>query len=220
MSATHWLHFIGRSYYTEASFRREGKRFGVTRRVARDVLARMKYGDTVWLAINDGKSSVLFGKFVIETLSGLSVEESELLRKRFALRVVAAGGEHVERECGDYEAGPTWAVMDPSGAPATIAGTLEAIRSASIVPGKLMVGGEFIDVPRVRLRDMRYRQGFRPFDADAFTASVEVATRADRGKRVPAVRGHFYDQRGNADVVYLDERRAQAVRGYTSKGPK
>ncbi len=206
--STDWIHFIGRTYYTEARFKREAREHGVTRRVARRTLESMEYGDVVWLAINDGKSSMQFGKFILSTIAGFSAEESALLDEAFTLELVSSGGVMVSRGCGSYIAGPTYAIKGEH----TAGDILAAIEPAT-QQGKLMAGGEFIETLRVRLADMRFNQGFRPFDADAFLAAVAKAD-----PRKPRVRGHFYSKRGaRSNVVRLDEHRAQMVVDYRAK---
>lgn len=208
---------IGKGFYGSAqSFQREAEAFGVTRRVARNVAAKMEYGDTVWLAIPQGKSVVVFGKFVVSTLSGLSAEECAKLAEGFDLVQVSAGGRMVGRGCGSYIELGTFAVVSKDGKPVSLKEALE--RTADVEPhGKLMIGGDFIPVEHARLKSVPFNQGFRPFDANAFQAAVARAKARRDGP--PSVKGFFYssvDNEGN--VTYLDQRRAQVVGDYRKKG--
>jgi hypothetical protein len=200
---------VGRSYYSAASFEKEAKTFGITRRVSRTALKKMEYGDTVWLAIPDGKSVVMFGKFVVSSVSGLSGEEANLMATLFDLEQVSAGGAMVSRGCGSYIQGATFVIRSKDGKPVTIEQLLETIEPAE-EKGKLMVGGDFVAVERVRLKDMKFNQGFRPFDANTYSAEV---AKLNGGPK--AVKGFYYSEPGNeGNVTYLDARRAQIVGDY------
>jgi hypothetical protein len=213
---THWIHMVGRAYYRSAdAFAAEAGRYGVTRRVARGTAERMEYGDTVWLAIQQGKSVVVFGKFVVSSLSGLSPEEANKLAEGFDLVSVEDGGFMVSRGCGSYITGGTFAIVSKDGKPVTLKAALEQI--AGVEPkGKLMIGGEFIPTTRVRLKSVKFSQGFRPFDANAYTNALRICT---RDSKPLVVKGFFYSEAGNeGNVEYLDERRAQVVGDYRRKG--
>lgn len=178
-----WLHFIGKQYYTQASFVKEAKRYDITRRVSVKQLERMRFGDRVLLAMVDGASAVAFGSFIITTLSGLSAEAKRVIADKFELVCVDMGGTSVRRGCGSYMTGGTYAIKG-----ADLPEILEALKGLEN-PGKLMVGGKFESTPSpvVRLKDIRHQQGFRPFDFGAFLADV-----ASADKDHPVVRGHFY----------------------------
>jgi hypothetical protein len=154
----------------------------------------------------------MFGKFVVNSLSGLSAEEAALLGQLFDLEQVSDGGLMVSRGCGSYIQGATFVVKSKTGEPVTLQQALEAIEPA-VEKGKLMVGGDFIPADhRVRLKDMPFNQGFRPFDANAYTNAVRIRTR-DQLKLV--VKGFFYSDCGNEEnVSFLDQRRAQVVGDY------
>ena len=216
-----WLHFIGKQYYSEKSFRAEGLKYGVTRRIAPLAAKQMSYGDRVLLGINDGKSAVLFGSFVIETISGMGQEATVALGQRCTLKQVSGGGRLVNRGCGSYVEGPTWSLGGPI--------TIEELIEISLKAGgdnKFMVGGEFEDLDRVRLKSMRFAQGFRPFNYGKFL--MRYAQTKGQGPKLPHIEGQFYvtdaevtdeEKQWEAKVsTKLIERRLfQQISGYAKK---
>jgi hypothetical protein len=196
---TTWIHFIGQQYYSEKSFKAEALKYGVTRRISPLAAKQMTYGDRVLLAINDGKSAVLFGSFIVETLSGLGEEATQALKDRCTLTQVAAGGRIVRRGCGSYVEGPTWHMNSPISFD-------EIIETATEAGGenKFMLGGEFEDISRVRLQSMRFSQGFRPFNFGRFLMDYARAAVA----KLPKVKGQFYV----TDIEVTDEEKATAAK--------
>jgi len=193
-----WIHFIGQQYYTEKTFKVEGLKYGVTRRVSPLAAKQMSYGDRVLLAINDGKSAVVFGSFLITTLSGMGEEATKALGEQCDLVMLTGGGRKVVRGCGTYVEGPTWIL----GCPLTI-DEIIAVATEAGGDNKFMVGGDFEDTDRVRLKNMRFAQGFRPFNYGKFLMSYAAASAVGQ-KKVPSVEGQFYV----TDVEVTDEQKA------------
>lgn len=75
-----WLHWIGNQYYTIKSFIEEAKLIGVSRRVPRAVLKKMRWGDIIFLASKKKglKSPVVFGYFRLEKIEGIKVRRKDL----------------------------------------------------------------------------------------------------------------------------------------------
>lgn len=179
---TTWLHFIGQSYYSRASFEREAREFGITRRVSLQQMRRMAFGDRVVLAIRDGASALVFGSFTVTTISGLSPEGQSALDGAYTTERLAVEPRFIERGCGSYWTAGTYTVR------ATMTQIVETLDAKVENPGRLMVGGTFEPIPvAVRLKGVRHFQGFRAFDLEAFQAAVQAAN-----PRHPTVRGHFY----------------------------
>jgi len=83
-----WLHWIGNKYYSIKSFIEEAKLIGVSRRVPKNILKKMRWGDTIFLASKQKglKTPVVFGYFKLEKIEGIKVrreEMSEHLRDKF-----------------------------------------------------------------------------------------------------------------------------------------
>lgn len=75
-----WLHWIGNQYYSIRKFIEEARLIGVSRRVPRDVLRKMKWGDMIFLASKEKKlkSPVIFGYFRLERIQGVKVDMEDL----------------------------------------------------------------------------------------------------------------------------------------------
>jgi hypothetical protein len=186
----HWLHHIGRAYYTRASFVREAKKYGVTRRVAVNTLKKMKFGDRVILAIAEGKHPAVFGYFVIEKVSGLSLEVVEKIKKEHDCLLAGLGGETIERGCGEYTSGPTFSTS------ATIEEIAEVIEKTED-KGRPMVGGTFYELELVKLKDIPFRQGFRLFDYEKFLKAPKLYS---KNGKIPYVKGQFYVDKADDDA--------------------
>jgi hypothetical protein len=207
---TTWLHFIGKTYYKNTSrFEREAARYGITRRVALATLRKMEWGDRVLLAQRDGASTIVFGQFTIEKLSGLSAAAGAAVREALGDRLDYTPfdtPQRVERGCGTYTVTGVFSVRETS-----LAQLVAAVEKAED-PGKLMVGGRYaplfadangvavLPVERVRLKSVPHAQGFRPFAYDEWRSEVVSAIHARPGKPV-ALRGHFYGQTDHERAV-------------------
>lgn len=206
----YWLHFIGKQYYTRASFTREAKAYSASRRVSLADLKRMDWQDTVLLAILEGKTPVLFGRFIIKTLSGLSADARLVLEKFYGLKKVSEGGDCIFRGCGEYITGPTYQI---DASLPEIALVLESLKQNGVDIGKPLLSGPFEELPTpVRLVDIKHRQGFRLFNFQEFTKAMKSVKQPKRG--LLRIHGHFY-------VDGSPERRkggaVQEVRGYIQK---
>lgn len=178
-----WLHYIGKSYYGMGDFAREAKRYGVTRRVAPNVLRNMRFGDLILCAQWDGKKGIVFGFFELATVTGLSSEAMAAVREKISLKEVNSGGYVVHRKCGRYVAGPTYALANDADIPDVIA----AAGGAEL--GKVMVGGDWVDLPRFYIQ-VPHRQGFRRMDMAKLVGALEVRG-GERSAHVVA-KGQFY----------------------------
>lgn len=197
---TTWLHFVGRTYYATAHrFNVEAVRFGITRRVSLSVLRSMDWGDRVLLCTRSGKSTVVFAQFRITKLSGFSAEGAAVFAEAFADRVSYREypqPRRVERGCGSYVVTGEMTIRETP-----IVAIVDALKKCPD-PGKVMVGGEWeplgppswqeagVDV--VRLKDVPFAQGFRPFAYDEFASEVVSWLHTRAGKLPPVVRGFFY----------------------------
>lgn len=202
-----WLHWIGKSYYTIGSFITESEQYGITRRVALNVLERMNWGDKVLcIQKEDGaKSGSIFLEFNIERLSGLSAEAEKALAKRWSIVMIDPGGDRVERECGEYETGPLCA-FEGATLP-EIARILKSLKTSGVDIGKPMIGcskGYFsvYNEPLTRLRDVPFRPGFRTFDYTKFLSAVAEKRVKNPKRRVVLTNAQFYGDISNSARKY------------------
>jgi len=174
----YWLHHIGKAYWTPAKFRAECKKYGVSRRIALRTLEDMAFGDNVLLAMWDGKKSIIFGQFTVDTVYFQNPETLHLIDKDLVENSVQM---FVNRGCGTYMIVSETEVSVP----------LNAIVEAAKTTGdQLMVGGDFRDVPRVILKKVPHRLGFRPFNWDQ--AELDIATAKRNAKGEPILYGQYY----------------------------
>lgn len=160
-----WIHFIGRKYYpTIATFEAEARQHGITRRIALKTMERMSFGDRVLLAMQDGKSSLIFGEFIITTISGVTPD----FAVQVGLTITNQGGAQVDRGCGSYVTGYTWALHATSSLE-DLTKQLQAAKDGS----KPMIGGRYQDLTTpIRMRNLPFAQGFRPFDYDKWQTAL------------------------------------------------
>lgn len=183
------LHCVGRAYYTRRRFKVEAERYGVSRRISLKDLKAMEWGDTVLLAIQEGKSLVIFGEFTVDRLSGLSPEANRAIAANWPVEKVSDGGAVVRRGCGSYVEGATYTFTEPVSL-REIALFLEQLKKDGVDIGLPMISGPFYSRRSVRLLDVPFRQGFRAFNYDCFMAAVEAAKA--NGAKYLAVHGQFY----------------------------
>lgn len=212
-----WIHFIGKSYYTEKSFIAEAEHYGITRRVSLQVLKRMEYGDRVVMAMAErtragARRGRVMGMFFIDGISGLSKEASAALVAAGLIEKVDDGGARVKRGCGSYTTGASYKMKDNEQSMAEITHVLDDCED----PGKLMVMGKYCEHDSVILENLSHFQGFRPFDYDKFMRRVAEAR--PKYKRAPVVRGQFYATHSDSDrAVSRIAAKLQEVNAYARK---
>lgn len=160
-----WLHFVGRAYYTQESFEREAKRYGVSRRASLVALRQMKWGDRIWLAQGEMKSkrrkspargSIVLGSFLLTRIAGVSLEDLSKFHEVAPLQQIARGGEEIRRGCGNYVTGPAYS-------------TTLSLAELNISSGVILLQGDFVPLrPTVLLPDVTFRWGFRKFNGPYF----------------------------------------------------
>ncbi len=183
-----WIHFIGKSYYTINSFEKEAAKFGVSRRIDKRLIKKMRYGDKVYVFQKDGKSSKCFGYFVINSVWGKYSPEmmEELDREGKIESNHCAIPVPIKKGCGTFVLCGSSAIncdMDELGE------KIEEYGAENV-----MVGGTFYPMEHIRSA-IPHQQGFRRFAADEFLQEAEAVKDTARAK----VRGHFYE---DAPVVH------------------
>jgi len=177
-----WIHCIGRLYYSVKKFITEANRYGVTRRIAPQILMRMSLNDEVFLSISEGKGQLVFGKFVVNGVSGLTPEAVNYLREKGAIgEQLYEGGRVINRGCGSYVEGPTYKLE-------TSISEVGKLIKGSKIKTPLMVMGSFEQVQNFILEDVPFRPGFRPFDYESFQGAKPIKFK----KGLPVYSGQFY----------------------------
>jgi len=203
----YWLHHVGKTYWTPAKFRSECKKHGVSRRIAVRALSNMEFGDKVLLAMWDGKKSVIFGQFTVDTVYFQKPETRELVDNSTE---IAINHRLVNRGCGSYMIVGETVVQAP----------LHAItQAAEQTEDQLMVGGKWEDVPKVILKKVPHRLGFRGFDWGLAETEFELKRNA---KGEPVLYGQYYvnEDRARAMDILLGGLETKMVRiaQYRRKG--
>jgi len=181
----YWLHWIGKQYYpTMRKFVEEAEECGATRRVALNTLKQMQWGDTVLCVMKHGKTGVVFGSFKITVLSGMGADY--ITNCPFEVAINDKGGEVVMRLCGEYITGSSYHINEPL---RDIAVDIKKAQEDGIDIGKPMVGGEFVVMNPIRLRDIPFRQGYRTIDGKKLLEQAQLNEQTN-GKR--RVKGQFY----------------------------
>lgn len=198
---THWLHFIGKQYYSRQEFVNEACTKGVSRAVSFEVFKKMEFGDRVMLAQIDGKSSVIFGYFDISSVTGLDHEFIEDMIKAGALTDLnLPSPEQVDRGCGSYLISRKLSINDTE----ALVKAIKALPKDRI--GRLMIGGKFVPYDPIRV-DITFQMGFRLFDFMSFRAAVD----ANPGKKI---KGQFYFS-SRTPAVFIEDPRLLDISNYT-----
>lgn len=168
-----WIHFIGKSYYTPKSFIEEAQSHGVNRRVSLRILSGFSWGDRIFLAFGDFKTSrrkaelkksLVIGYFDVQGLGGITPKAAQDLREKFGGRLISrgGGGVPVSRRCGGY----------------SVVGTLRLLEKVSLrdvahflhegedsLPGLSLRGG-FVPInPPVEI-SLTFRFGYTKIDSE------------------------------------------------------
>jgi len=186
-----WLHFVGKSFYKLDAFVQEACRYGVSRRVARNVLEKMHFGDRVLLAQHTGKGAIVFGEFTIRQIFGLSEAASARVHERFETKVVDSEPMPVERECGSYMVTGATIIKNVD-----IPDILSVCQDLKDI-GKLMIGGQLRLInPRYILASIDHRMGFREINYQGVQEALQNEKKRKESKHVKdpihKIDGQFY----------------------------
>jgi len=207
----YWLHHVGKTYWTPAQFRKECKEYGVSRRIAVNALSNMEFGDTVLLAMWDGKKSIIFGQFKLDTVYFQNPQTLTLATGGPVVEEVI--NSFVSRGCGQYSIVSQTIVTVP----------LESVVEAAKAAGdQLMIGGAWEDVrPRYVLKKVPHRLGFRAFDFDLVQMESDQKRNA---KGEPVLYGQYYLNHDRVRVMEIlangFNTRMVRIAAYTRKDDK
>lgn len=203
-----WMDFVGATHYTIDKFLAEAEQFGITRRVGPNPaqLGSMSWGDVVTCVQREKgiKAYSAFVEFPITMLVGISPQAREMLSE--LCEVPLMGGEyerdepeHIERECGSYEAGAFYSIDRPLH---LIAADLRQFKADGIDIGKPMIGcmsSEVINIqqPYPRIRNILSQRSIRPFNRSRFwqeanTARIRLNEKGKGERYSPTVAGYYY----------------------------
>jgi len=189
-----WIHWIGKKYYSIENFAKEGKKFGISRRVSLRQLSRMSWGDRVYCIQKKPKyrNGSIFASFPIKMLIGVSREAWDRIAETFPTQKVSDGGEEVERECGSYITGETHEVKTSL---KSLAQFLTYLEKGGMNIGKPMVGcspSYFSSriKPWAIMKDIPFQLGFRDLDFDSYWKTYGLQRKA-KPDQEPQLRGRF-----------------------------
>lgn len=191
-----FLHFIGNQYYTKASFIKEAKKYGITRKIPFRSLKSVNMGDRVFLMQGGHNGGRIFGYFVVDrvtlqnpNLVNTLMDNGYLEKNSDSLVECAL----VERGCGEYEVQGSYHMTDPD----RMMNYIKSMEKDAV--GDVMIGGTFhpltnagIDQDEIS-SNIPHAMGIRPFDFEGFRKSVE----GQKGKKRVRVVGMFYSKAEN-----------------------
>lgn len=178
-----WLHWIGNSYYSIASFIKEAERLGVSRRVPSNVIKKMDFGDRIYCISREPnlKSPVVFGYYDITKFQGLHIDWGKVPDHLQPRTIEASPFSIQERGCGTIREGGLYAIGIPS---------VKKLESyVSSVDGDPLAQGALVVYPKPwpMMPTIKPFRGFRPFKGDDFVKALPAGT----DKR-PKIKGGFY----------------------------
>jgi len=153
------LHYIGKRYYTVASFTKEALKYGVSRALPARFIKKLHWGDIIYTAFHEkdkqGEYALVFGYFVVQ---GINVSNSllqEAIKNDKRLKVVgsASGGGRVVRGCGSYMVeGTTYVDNELSELVEIVEDNARKLNTHV----KMMVTGRFVPIEPVVLRGAKF----------------------------------------------------------------
>lgn len=167
-----WLHFVGRSYYTQKNFVREAQEHGVSRKISKRLLGGFRWGDRIWLAQGDMKKrtritpfngSEVFAYFILTTIAGVPREIIDQLPE---VKQISKNVEMIRRGCGSYQIGPSFTTT------ATVQEIAQAVREDSSIGTILIQGPITVLEKSVRLLDVGSRWGFQHVDGQLIEEAI------------------------------------------------
>jgi len=155
------LHYIGRRYYTPATFAAEAKKFGVSRVLPAKTLKKFKWGDRIFLAFHGkdkkGPYALIFGYFTIRGINVGNDVVREAVNKDERIKVKETidygSGIPVKRGCGEYIISSTTVVDNKF---SELIEVIEDVAKKLGVKVKILTSGPFTKLPLVKLRGAKF----------------------------------------------------------------
>lgn len=186
MSIVSWLHWITERGLLSTGFLRDVQDAPVMRPIDfRDLMA-ISWDDNVYCISKESRSKpgVVFFRFPVTVLSGLSRDAYKALLDEFDGEEVDCGGEFIQRSDEPYLQGGTGIVFGTLQQIASI--IQEAQRKDELEIGKLQIGcqakgHEIMPLPWAKLSQVHQGPGYRQIDMQAFRRDVKE--QRDKGVR-------------------------------------
>ncbi len=187
-----WLSWLPKTGTDSVHFLSAARKMGILLKVTEQALEKMSWKDEIYYVRPEKKKrgGMVFCRFPITRVSGLTREASDAVRDLFDCSEVDAGGAFVRRSGVDIMEGGTWSV---SANLQDFCALLRDVSKRGIEVGKLSVGcykDEFVilDIPWPQVTEIAHGRGFAPFDSDLFNVHLS-ATRQTKG---PILLPHRY----------------------------
>lgn len=222
-----WIHFVGRSYYTIPAYEKEAELYGVSRRVALNMLSGITWGDRIWLAQGDMKKknrispivgSTVFGSFRVTQLGGLDPWNIDVLKEGFDLEEDMESPKNlvVKRNCGIYLIDKRYQTK------ASLAEIAQFLRDSTEQVSILLLQGRYESLqPRALLPDVTFRWGYRRFNGQDFLAAYNkiVKRRKRKSSKVVVLPGEFKDVENLEPVNAPEVKTIEGVLEYKQADP-
>jgi len=203
---THWIHFIGKSYYSLPRFIKESEAFGISRAVSFSIFKKMEFGDRIILAQKDGSSTKIFGYFDLTQVIGLGQDTYDELKKSGAVQVSNNQPTIVVRGCGTYIISSSSTVTDGRK-------FMDIVKNSDPKGHeRLMIGGSFHRLPDLGideafiLSNIPFQMGYRLFNFETFKEAYQASKNR-------SVKGQFY-QNERHEPIFIEDKSLLMISNY------
>ena len=196
------VHYVGKELYDIQSFKKEAKKYGVSRALPPSIFKTLKWGERIYLAQYKNGKAIIFGYFV---LTGLNYTGSEQLKQavrndeRLIVIHETFGGFEVRRKCGSYYVGSRVFVDNEFKEVVEI--ILERAREfgESI---KIFAAGRFYETSTVHVEDVPFSRSIVKVPVEKLRSNVllRVDAKADE-KQI----SHIYDYKQKRRLTRKDK---------------
>ena len=167
----HWLHFIGRQYYSPKAFIKEAGEFGFCRRVSAEVAKKMFWGNQILFAQKDKSGSRIFTSGLIIGIR-TDVPLRDLEEEGIELDLTSADYKRETRGCGEIQTG--LCASTNSTIPEVVKAAFKVRKDA-----KFFVTGNLAFLPGFKmpfyLKEIPFRMGFRELDFPKLEALYQAS---------------------------------------------
>jgi hypothetical protein len=158
-----WIHWIGNKYYTIPEFIKEATEMDVSRRIKKDLLKQMEWGDRIFCASKEkGRAhSCIFGYFFVDQIIGIKVTD---LPPDVDVKVMNLPFAPFtdQRGCGELEIGACYLTS----------AKVEDLAECADEPLLAAKGLKILPKPWPVMKTLPAFRGFRRFDGKQFLEDV------------------------------------------------